>query len=73
MNALTDIFAPKVRKYLYAGYGFLGLGLGSVPVYCAATNADTPLPVLGALAVYAFIGGPLFGATAAANVDTQKP
>lgn len=72
MSALTDIFAPKVRKYLYSGYGFVGLGLGSVPVYCAATNSDTPIEILGALAVYAFVGGPLFGATAASNVNTNK-
>ena len=71
MSALTDIFSPTIRKRAYAAYGFLGLGLGAVPVYCAATNTDTPVQVLGALAVYAFVGGPLFGATAASNVATS--
>lgn len=67
MNPLANIFPARFRKYAYAGYGFLGLGLGSVPVYCAATDATTPTWVLGALAVYAFVGSPLFGATAASN------
>lgn len=67
MNPLTNIMPASWRRYAYSGYGFVGVGLGSVPVYCAATDASTPPWVLGALAVYAFIGAPLFGATAASN------
>lgn len=67
MSMLTDVLPTTARKYAYATYAFLGLGLGSVPVYCSATAETTPTWVLGALAVYAFVGGPLFGATAASN------
>lgn len=70
MNPLT-ILPAKARKYAYAGYATVGLGLGSVPVYCAATDASTPVWALGALAVYAFVGAPLFGATAVSNVNTD--
>ncbi|MGH3350742.1 MAG: hypothetical protein ACRDPS_08765 [Nocardioides sp.] len=66
MNPLT-ILPAKARKYAYAGYATVGLGLGSVPVYCSATADTTPVWVLGALAVYAFVGAPLFGATAVSN------
>jgi hypothetical protein len=67
MNLLTNILPAKARKYAYAGYGLVGVALGSVPVYCAATDSTTPVQILGALAVYAFVGGPLFGATAVSN------
>lgn len=69
MSALTEILPAKGRKIAYSVYGFAGLGLGSVPVYCAATDATTPAWVLGALAVYAFVGAPLFGATAVSNTN----
>lgn len=69
MNRLTDILPAKARKYAYSGYGALGVALGAVPVYCAATDATTPVQIVGALAVYAFVGAPLFGATAASNTD----
>lgn len=71
MNPLANIMPARFRKYAYAGYGFAGVGLGSVPVYCAATDATTPAWVLGALAVYAFVGAPLFGATAASNIPSE--
>lgn len=71
MTLLTNILPAKARKYAYAGYGLVGVGLGAVPVYCAATDAATPVQVLGALAVYAFVGGPLFGATAASNTPKE--
>lgn len=71
MNPLVNIVPARWRKYAYAGYGFAGVGLGSVPVYCAATDATTPAWALGALAVYAFVGAPLFGATAASNTSTE--
>jgi hypothetical protein len=71
MSVLTDILPAKARKYAYSAYGFVGVGLGAIPVYCAATAADTPVWALGALAVYAFVGGPLFGATAVSNTNTQ--
>jgi hypothetical protein len=72
MNPLTNILPAKFRKYAYAAYAFVGLGLGAVPVYCAATDATTPIQVVGALAVYAFVGAPLFGATAASNTPTTQ-
>lgn len=72
MSMLTDILPARARKYAYAGYGLVGVGLGAVPVYCAATNAETPVQILGALAVYAFVGGPLFGATAASNTTPTQ-
>lgn len=71
MNLLTNILPAKARKYAYASYGLVGVGLGSVPVYCAATDSTTPVQILGALAVYAFVGGPLFGATAASNTNPE--
>ena len=65
---LTDLLPAKVRTYLYLTYALLGLLLGAVPVYCGATDTGTPTPVIGALAVYTFLGGPLFGALAVSNV-----
>ena len=72
MSLLTNVLPGKARKYAYAGYGLVGVGLGAVPVYCAATDSTTPVQILGALAVYAFVGAPLFGATAASNTDITK-
>jgi hypothetical protein len=69
MNPLTNILPARWRTRLYLAYALIGLALGSVPVYCGATGADVPTPAVGALAVYAFLAGPLFGATAASNVD----
>ena len=71
MSALTEILPAKGRRIGYSIYGLIGLGLGSVPVYCAATDATTPMPIIGALAVYAFVGAPLFGATAASNTPAD--
>ncbi|MFJ9387688.1 hypothetical protein ACIRON_02635 [Nocardioides sp. NPDC101246] len=71
MSALTEILPAKGRAIAYSIYGFLGVGLGSIPVYCAATDAITPTWSLGALAVYAFVGAPLFGATAASNTPSE--
>lgn len=72
MNPLSNVFPAKVRKYLYSGYGLIGVGLGAVPVWCAATADTTPTWALGALAVYAFVGAPLFGATAVSNTTTEE-
>lgn len=71
MNALVNILPARARRFAYAGYGFVGVGLGAVPVYCAATAASTPSWCLGALAVFAFVGAPLFGATAVSNTTTE--
>lgn len=65
--SLVDAFGHVWRKRLYTAYGFVGVGLGAVPVWCAATSVTTPSWTLGALAVYAFVGGPLFGNLAASN------
>lgn len=67
-NPLVNFAPGRTRRRLYALWAALGLALGSVPVYCAATDAQTPVQVVGALAVYAFLAGPLFGA-AASNVS----
>lgn len=68
---LTNIFSKPTRKLLYKIYGVIGVALGSIPVYCGATDLPVPTWAVGALAVYTFIGAPLFGATAAANVDPK--
>lgn len=72
MNPLVNIIPGKARKFAYAGYATAGLALGAVPVYCGATDATTPAWCLGALAVYAFVGAPLFGATAVSNTTTEE-
>jgi len=71
MNLLT-ILPAKARRAAYVGYGLVGVGLGAVPVYCAATDATTPIQIVGALAVYAFVGAPLFGATAVSNTPKEN-
>jgi len=69
---MKDILPARLRKPLYRVYAGAGVALGAIPVYCAATDASTPKWALGALAVFAFIGAPLFGETAAANTNTQE-
>lgn len=74
MAGLTDVLPPRARRIAYATFAGVGLALGAVPVYCAATGDAVPKPIIGALAVVSFVGVPLFGATAAANVDVPpKP
>ncbi|HKY58319.1 MAG TPA: hypothetical protein VJL80_09800 [Aeromicrobium sp.] len=68
-NPLTAVLPTRQRRIAYHVFALAGLALGSVPVYCAATGASIPAWVLGALAVYAFIAGPLFGEAAAANAS----
>ena len=67
---LTDVMPARARKIAYRVYGGIGLALGAVPVYCGATATHVPTWVVGSLAVFSFIGAPLFGETAASNVDT---
>lgn len=66
---LTDLFPARYRTHAYIVFAVIGLILGSVQVYCAATDTDVPTVVVGLLAVFAFLGAPLFGALAASNVN----
>ena len=70
---LRDILPPRTRRFAYATFAAVGLLLGAIPVYCAAVGVDTPPVVAGLLAVYAFLGGPLFGYTAVANTTRGRP
>jgi hypothetical protein len=66
---LHDILPAGARKALYAGYAFLGLGLGATQVAYSAAGAGQPVWLTVTLAVFAFIGTGL-GFTAASNVGT---
>jgi hypothetical protein len=72
MSFLVDILPARARRIVYWCYGLLGLLIGAVPVYCGATSQTVPDVIVGALAVYAFVGGSVFGATAGANVSVGE-
>lgn len=63
---LNEILPAKVRKVLYAVYGFVGLGLGAVQVAYSSAGSGQPAWLTVTLAVFAFVGTAL-GFTAAAN------
>lgn len=65
MNPLTTIPA-RWRRRVYAGYAWLGLGIGATQVGYSAASVDQPVALTVALAVYAFVGGAI-GAAAASN------
>lgn len=68
----NDLLANEsLRKKAYRVYYAVGLVLGAIPVYYGAVPDAGRVPgwVLGALAVYAFVGAPLFGETAAQHVQ----
>lgn len=69
-SLLTGILSPKVRAKAYRAYGIVGVALGAIPVWCVATQSAVPVWSVGLVAVYSFIGAPLFGETAKANVTT---
>jgi len=74
-NPLSGILSPATRKALYAVYGVLGLAVGAVQAWCAASDAHQPSWLNGATAVLAYVGVAL-GFTAASNVptpDTDEP
>lgn len=69
MSNLAQRIPAKYRTALYLAYAVLGVALGSIPVYCATTEVGVPSWVLGALAVYGYVGG-AFGLTASANTPS---
>lgn len=71
MNPLKDVLPPRARFWVYVAYGIVGVLIGAIQVGVAAAEQDQPMWLTVALAVYAFLGGPL-GATASGNV-TYEP
>lgn len=68
---MKDIIPAKYRKPLYAVYGTIGAILTSIQVWIASTaGTDQPEWLVGALAVYTFLGT-AFGFVAQANTDTE--
>lgn len=65
-------FPPKARAAIYWVYTALGLILGAVQVYYAATGMEQPDWMVGVLAVFAFLGSG-FGFTAASHTQTSPP
>ena len=65
---LTDIIPPAARKWFYAVYALVSTSLGAVAVWFATVGTPQPDWLLGAGAVWLFVGG-AFGLTAGANVN----
>jgi hypothetical protein len=64
---LTGIFTPSVRQKIYFIYALIGVVFGAIQVIYSSLQTGQPPWLVAALAVFAFIGGPL-GFTAASNV-----
>jgi protein-S-isoprenylcysteine O-methyltransferase Ste14 len=69
---LTGIFSPSIRQRIYSIYALIGVLFGAVQVVYSSLQAHQPSWLVAALAVYAFVGGPL-GLTAASNVPKSDP
>lgn len=68
---MKDIIPAKYRKPLYAVYAVLGAILTSIQIWIASTGGtDQPEWLLGALAVYTFLGT-AFGLVASNNVNEE--
>jgi hypothetical protein len=69
---LTNILTPEIRKVAYAAYAVIGTILGAIQVWISSTTGtEQPSWLLGALAVFGFIGTAI-GATAAANASVTR-
>jgi hypothetical protein len=66
MNPLAE--RPDIRKYVYALFWIVGLGLGALAAGYGASDAGLPGWYAPASAVYAFLGAAV-GYTARANVS----
>lgn len=69
---MSVFIPPKVRGPIYSGYAVVGLGLGATQVGYAAAQADQPVWLTVALAVFAFLGTGI-GYTAASNTPADPP
>ena len=69
---MPTAFPPKVRAVVYYITAGLGLILGAVQVYFAATTASAPEGFDGLWAVFGFLAGG-FGLTAASHVVPNPP
>ena len=69
---LTGIFTPSIRQKIYFVYALVGVVLGAIQVAYSSLQIGQPPWLVVALAVFAFIGGPL-GLTAASNVLKHDP
>lgn len=64
---LTDILNESQRKIVYVVFAIIGVVLGATQVAFSTMEVANPVWLSVAIAVYAFLGGPV-GATAASNI-----
>jgi hypothetical protein len=67
---LVQNLPATVRRWFFAAYALIGVGIGATQVGFSAAELGQPTWLVVALAVYAFIGG-AFGLTAATNVNAR--
>ena len=71
MPILKDILPDEVRAKIYFWFALGGLVLFSAQVGFVAAQAEQPVALTVALAVYTFVGG-AFGFTAQANTPAGR-